>query len=426
MLKQFQEHWLLLPPILTTTIWVFVQSDLGFTGQTLTAVSRFASFNAIILLQINLLLSSRLWFLDRFFGFDRIYKWHKLVGISAFSLILLHPFLLIIELLPQGIPWYYIIPGTYIPYTLGIVSLWLLTLLVVLTLYINLPYHIWKKIHKFMGLAVLGISMHSLLIPTPFTGYLIVKIWLYLWIAVGMSSYLYRQLLHRRLGPKHKVQLTRFAQIGDIIQIHVKPLTGPIRFIPGQFAFLSVENHIIGKEEHPFSFSSGPHLNSIRFSIKKAGDYTNQLDTLQKSTKIVLVGPYGKFADRFVKTKKPSVWIAGGIGITPFLSMLSWVYRQDKDRVVSLFYSTKSQNDAYALKEIREKMANMKNAHLYHRSTSKNGRLDAAFITQKVPWLNSADIYLCGPKPMMYGLARQFQKIGISHDHLIFEDFSLK
>ena len=89
---------------------------------------------------------------------------------------------------------------------------------------------------------------------------------------------------------------------------------------PGQFAFFRFKSKAVGFEEHPFTISSETQTIFMSITVKKSGDYTAQLSNIIVGDSLYFDGPYGVFSP--IDNGSNYVFIAGGIGITPFISIL--------------------------------------------------------------------------------------------------------
>ena len=104
------------------------------------------------------------------------------------------------------------------------------------------------------------------------------------------------------------------------LSVALAPVRKPLSFTPGQFVFLALGG-TGGWERHPFSVSSAPSDPRLELTIKASGDYTRELyDQLQPGVPAKLAGPFGGFDYR--QGGHDQIWIAGGIGVTPFLSWI--------------------------------------------------------------------------------------------------------
>jgi predicted ferric reductase len=164
----------------------------------------------------------------------------------------------------------------------------------------------------------------------------------------------------------------------------------------------------------------------LRLSIKMVGDWTKRLDALHAGTDVKVMGPYGQFAERAFVTKKPGVWIAGGIGVTPFLSMLKdrSVHAPESD--IAMFYCTKNEADAPYDAEIAGIVPRMPNVEYVRHRSDAEGFVTAQTIAGRVTDLADRLILLCGPLPMMRKLEAAFVAMGVPRRNIQYEDFSLR
>ena len=364
-----------------------------------------------------------------FGGLDKVYKAHHLTGQITMVVILLHPVFLILRVFPN---WdfilLYIIPGLNIPYTYGIVSFFLLVMLLIFTLAIKLPYKIWHLTHKFIGVALILATWHALVAGRDIIQYPILRAWILLFALVGIISYFYMLFFYQLIGPKFKAEVKEVKNIGGITEIKFKTIQKKMNFHPGQFVFIKFLNLEKSFEIFPFSISSSNGEDLIRISAKRSGDFTSyHLPKVNVGDKVYLYGPYGKFAEKYLFEDKDMIWIAGGIGVTPFLSMLK---NQDlsKKSKINFIWACKDENDIIYDKEIKEIIKNISNIQ-YRVWLSKNvGRITAEHINQLFEVRDNITkklIFICGPNQMMMELADQFIKIGVKPRNIIFEDFNL-
>ena len=120
-----------------------------------------------------------------------------------------------------------------------------------------------------------------------------------------------------------------------LVDVHLRPLGKPLDFRPGQFAMIYLEAKD-GWHRHPFTISGSPGDKSIRITVKALGDHTTRLpEAVQPGMPAVVSGPYGTF-DRLRGTDR-QVWIAGGVGVAPFLS---WLRSLDGELMESVDFFT--------------------------------------------------------------------------------------
>jgi len=141
--------------------------------------------------------------------------------------------------------------------------------------------------------------------------------------AVGTAAYVYRELFFRFFSRRWQYDYSVKA-INRLdpraLEVMLAPTARLLPFVAGQFVFV----HFGGSaewERHPFTVSSAPQERDLRLSIEALGDYTQHLsDTLQPGAPAIVSIAFGLFDYR--QGTREQVWIAGGIGITPFRSWI--------------------------------------------------------------------------------------------------------
>ncbi|HNU61565.1 MAG TPA: ferric reductase-like transmembrane domain-containing protein [Methanofastidiosum sp.] len=414
--------------LITFLIWFF--NRMGGNFQLLLVIAKVSALIGICSLSLTIFLSLRLHFMESVFGgLDKVYKAHHFLGQITMIVILLHPLFLIIRAFPNlNLISIYVIPGLNIPYTYGIVSFILLVILLVFTLVIRLPYKIWHLTHKFMGIVLILATWHALVAGRDIIQYPVLRIWILIFSLVGIISYFYMLFFYQLIGPRIRAEVKEVKVIGDITEIKFKTLGKKMNFNPGQFIFVKFLNLEKSFEIFPFSISSSTNDELIRISAKRSGDFTSYLlPKVNVGDKVYLYGPYGKFGERSLFEKKDMIWIAGGIGVTPFISMLKY---EDlpKDNKIDFLWSCKDEANAIYDKEIKEIIKNKNNIRYKIWASNDLGRLSAQDIAQLVgakEKMTNKLIFICGPNEMMMELADQFIKLGVKPRNIVFEDFNL-
>jgi len=191
---------------------------------------------------------------------------------------------------------------------------------------------------------------------------------------------------------------------------------------PGQFGVLRFTG--AGKAEpHPFSFSRIEKNGSLRVTIKALGDFTFGLkNAIEIGQDVRIQGPFGRFQHT---GKTPEIWVAGGIGITPFLA---WAHALDASaKHVDLFYCVKSRNQAPHLSELKALARAKSNLDLHLVASNEGERLSAATIAQCVTGdLSQMRVSFCGPVSLREALRKGLEQRGVYARNFHYEEFEFR
>jgi predicted ferric reductase len=206
-------------------------------------------------------------------------------------------------------------------------------------------------------------------------------------------------------------------------------------YLPGQFSFVSFRAGSLPAEEHHFTLSSTPtRPDRSIFTIQCCGDFTSRIGRLRPGDTAILDGPYGLFS-HCAYTDAPSreiIMIAGGIGITPMLSMLRYMADVEYRRTVKLIWSNKTGLDVFCGQELDAMRHKMDGLTVHHLLTAQpdyaglKGRLDAAMLGRLLKNCSrSSRVFLCGPPAMMTSVAKNLRRLGFKAGSISTERFSL-
>jgi predicted ferric reductase len=427
-----------------------------------------ASLSATVLMCWGVILSARFPLLENFFnGLDKMYQIHKRIGRWSFFLIIFHPLFLSAHNLPdifvflQELGFRQPMGDRYLwGQNLGVAAFLVMAGLVVLTLWVKIPYHLWKKTHEWFGLVLLLVAAHVLVVDKDVAAYPFLRIWLYGFLILALASFVYIRFFYRFLGPRFRYTVSGLSRHGDVLEVTLSTKQEKIDFKPSQFVYLVVHKKGITPEPHPYSIACGYNLdNLIKLGIKKSGDHTRTLDKLEKGDAVTIYGPYGHFSDPFLSGEADCVFIGGGIGITPFLGMWHVALHSEerldtrqvperlrhlhpeliktwKSPLVYLFYVCRTREEASFDDDIRHEVTlshfkgfrafEVRGHHYELYLTSKKERITAGYVDQRVKGgVRDKNIFLCGPSPMVNSLIGQFKSLGVKDQRVIVEDFNL-
>jgi predicted ferric reductase len=209
-------------------------------------------------------------------------------------------------------------------------------------------------------------------------------------------------------------------------EVTLRPKKVPIKKQrAGQFLFVHFPQDKILNESHPFTISSAPHEDVLRLTIKASGDFTRYLfSNLTPASDAVIEGAYGMFD---YKTGGPKqIWLAGGIGVTPFLSFIRDM-NGSLAHDVDFYYTVRHPEEALFVDEIRA--ASVKNPRLkpHVRYSATEGSLRIEQILQNTGEdIPAYHVYMCGPLPMIQAFEKKFLELGLPHDQIHYEEFNFR
>lgn len=386
-------------------------------------VGEIFSSSALLLMSVNIFLSTRARFLEPFFGgLDQMYQSHKKSAIFAYCFILTHFFIMSIS------------GGFHLNISLGKIALigisvWVLLALAPRVPFIGgnivLPYHVWKFTHRFIGVFFLVAVLHlsridSLLKTTSVTRFYVLPI-----VYTAVLVYLYKELLHDWLKKKYPYVVERASKLnGNTLELTLKAQKEKLQYRSGQFLFIGFSGDKKLKESHPFTISSSPRKEEIKLTVKASGDFTQYMQThIQTGMEARVEGGYGMFNYR--AGSREQLWIAGGIGLTPFLS---WIRDFDSQNGYSIdfFYSVRGLEEILYEDEIRQAAEQNKNFKAHFISTNLEGKLTAEKIIAASGPVSGKDIYICGPFPMTMALKKGFVAAGAGARQIHYEEFNFR
>jgi predicted ferric reductase len=389
------------------------------------AIGQVTALVGTVMCAITLILSARLHAFEKIFpGLNKVYERHNLLGQIGFVLLIIHPLSLLpsyAKTLQEAVDFLTLSQNLAI--NLGIISLGIMIVLIVLTLYLRPKYNLWKLSHKLFGIAFAIAAIHIWLIPSTTSQDLILKIYIFAFVALGLSAYFYRTILGFFFIKTYNYSIENVTKISSsVTQIRLSPLSQKIQFTEGQFIFISFKSTALGSEFHPFSISSAPGNGLIEITVKNLGDYTEKLSNLSSGTKAKIEGPFGIFS--FKNKSSKQIWIAGGIGITPFLSMARSLKKDDSYQV-DIYYCVQDESEAVLQEELKscESSSSGRLKLILHPSKTC-GRISAEIIEKTSQGLNGKDILMCAPPAMINSLKKQFADKGVPAYHIHSEEFN--
>jgi predicted ferric reductase len=205
---------------------------------------------------------------------------------------------------------------------------------------------------------------------------------------------------------------------------------GMRRFRPGQFAWIRLGSTPMGFEEHPFTIASPPRRSGeVEFTIKQLGDFSGRIGDVAVGGKAWVDGPHGAFSPDHHRSRG-LVLIAGGVGITPMISVLRSLAQRGDERDHLLFVSARALEELLFRKEITRLASRLRLQVVelldkpHDGWTGGTGFLDAKMLASNLPRQRERlDFFICGPPPMVSGVQTSLRSIGVAPQHIHTEKF---
>ncbi len=387
-----------------------------------------AAFAGMAMFAWSLILSGRYKILDSWFhGLDKVYIAHKFFGTACMALLLMHPLGNTITYLytkGAGDLLHHYIGFTGIATMLGRISLYGLILLVLWSIFIKVKHETFIAVHRWLGVLFIIGAVHafmsgpdSVLASNPF-------MWWYMFILslLATLTFVHFSLLGDFLHPFYKYKVSSVKLLpGDVTDIELEPVYRIANFKPGQFFYISFD--AIDKDVyHPFSIASSKDSSKLRFLVKELGDHTAAMRNLKPGVNARVKGPYGGFT--FNDKKHPKqLWIAGGIGVTPFLSKAHSLRFSKLTPEVTMFHCARTKKEVIDKEELDIIQKGHRAFDYKYLCQDEFGIIGLKDIQDQLGSLKDYAIYLCGPPPMMRAYEAQAEELGLENQ-LYFEDFN--
>lgn len=370
-------------------------------------------------------------------GLDRFYRLHKRLGIAGALFGLAHWLLEIVPRWMVGRGWLerpqrrdggaaapeLLRPWRELAGELGEWGLYLVLALVAVALWRRIPYRHFARLHRLLPIAYGLLVFHSVVfMPASYwtspPGPVLVPLMLGGLVAAALSLSGRIGFTRRALGHVESLRL----HDDQVLEVHCQLETPWAGHESGQFVFATFDRR---EGAHPFSVASAwcgdGHL---VLAIKGLGDYTRRLpELLQLGAPVTIEGPYGRF--NFEGRGARQVWVAGGIGITPFISRMQQLARGEAPRQpVALFYSTDAE-DAALFTLLRE-LAQQGGVSLHVVVPPREGRLPIERIVHSVPEPAQAEVWFCGPRGFGEAVRKAFLQQGLPAGQFHQEVFEMR
>jgi len=394
------------------------------------SLGQIAGLVAAVLVMTQVLLISRVPWIEHTLGHDRAAVTHTRMGKVAFLAMLVHAALLLImtahydgrSVLAEipalwDLGWFLAAAQA----ALGVFALVVVTSLVIVRR--RWRYESWHAVHLCVYVAIALALPHQFIEGSTFRGKGAAWwFWLALYV-VTLGSWLayrvVRPLAHARRYGLRVSDVTTHPDGSTSIVMTGRDLAG-LRAMPGQFGLWRFLARGYWREAHPFSLSR-IEANALRVTVGASGDFSSSLGALPVGTRVLLEGPLGIFTAR-LRTRPGVVYVAGGIGITPLLALLQHPHSGPLDIVLRA-----SSLESAPLRDEVHTLAARHGATVHEffgpRGEGWSSAAEPARLADLVAGLDQRDVYICGPVAWADAVAADAVASGVAPEAIHRERF---
>ncbi|MBZ6526162.1 hypothetical protein HYQ40_00135 [Aerococcaceae bacterium DSM 111021] len=388
-------------------------------------------------------MGSRPRFIEKYFGMPEMYEIHALMGVVLSIMGVIH-----IAIQWNGFQW---ITDMSIVSQTGFLAVFSLIIVMFTGIFSlsgifidrNPTLRRWKEsvfnreislwLHRFSIVAIIAIYFHLFLLPFLNENTLFMTL-LTSYTVLILSYYSFWKI---KIFMSPKFVLKNIKQgTPSLWVLEFEPKKGSIKsYVPGDYFFIRFQNSDITTEGHPFSASSAitsNYPNSIEFMIKEAGDWTGSLKNVNIGDIATLEGPYGNFfPDKVKESDAPFILLAGGIGLTPNLSILRHQHENNSQRKIQLVWGLALEEDMFMLDELEAiKSANPNFSYHIIFSNEEVEGYPHGFISHEYleeigvsPLYQSAKFFVCGPPAMLNASKNLLDNHNVPDDNIYLDEF---
>ena len=416
---------------LTSAIYLetTTQSDWNSVYNIIVSISRISALLGSYLALVGLVLVARMPWIEKSVGHDRLVIWHRKLGPYSMYLVTFH--VLFVNLgyagndrVPMAIElWRMVFRYPWmLPAFVGFLFFTAAGVTSYKKVRKNMSYETWWTIHLYTYLAISLSFMHQVLTGPMFIGHPLNKLyWELLYIYAAFVLVLYRFVIPNLRSLRHRLTVEQIVHEGPgVYSIIMKGhALNKLEAQGGQFfgwRFLTKGQWWIS---HPYSLSAAPTDKYLRVTVKDLGDQSRVIKDIKPGTRVFFEGPYGTFvASR--ASKGHVVLVGGGVGITPLRALLE---EFDVSKEIDVIFRASKAEDLVLRHELDE-LAKIRGARVHYLVGSRNEHpMNAKYISVLVPAFRDADVYVCGPTPLVEAVKQAAKDVGIPKNRFHDEAF---
>ena len=416
---------------ITTAIYLqtTTKTDWNSAYNVVVSISRISALLGSYLSLVGLILVARMPWIEKSVGHDRLVIWHRKLGPYSMYLVTFHVLFVILgyagnDRVPMAVElWRMIFRYPWmLPAFVGFLFFAAAGITSYKKVRKNMSYETWWTIHLYTYLAIALAFMHQVLTGPMFIGHPLNKLyWELLYIYSALVLVMYRFVIPNVRSLRHGVKVEQIVNEGPgVYSIIMKGRSlNKLDAQGGQFfgwRFLTKGQWWIS---HPYSLSAAPTDKYLRVTVKDLGDQSGVIKDIKPGTRVFFEGPYGTFvASR--ASKGHVVLVGGGVGITPLRALLE---EFDVSKEIDVIFRASKAEDLVLRHELDE-LAKMRGARVHYLVGSRNEHpMSAKYISALIPAFRDADVYVCGPTPLVEAVKEAAKTVGIPKNRFHDEAF---
>lgn len=403
---------------------------LSAPGGWVTLMGRLAALVGTYLMLVMVVLMSRLPWLERSVGQDRLVRWHRRIGGWPIVLIALHIVLVTwgyaeassVGVLKQF--WTFIVHYPDILQAIG--AFVLLVTAGVTSAKIarkRLKHETWWMVHLTLYLALGLAFFHQIHIGVMFLTSPVARwLWTGIWLAVIAVILSFRVALPLWRNLRHQLRVDSVVEVApDVYSVIVTGrLLSRLAVSGGQFFQWRFLTPGLWWHAHPYSLSALPRPPYLRVTVKGLGDHSRAVAQLRPGTRVIVEGPYGTFTRHRIETNRV-VLIGAGVGVTPLRALL-----EDLPPSTAVTFIVRAQSAGHVVhgRELAQLVS--RRGGEYHELCGPREivRLDERTLRGLVGNLHDADIYICGPDEFTAAIVHSAKRLGARAERVHYEAFA--
>jgi predicted ferric reductase len=380
-------------------------------------------YSGLAMMGLQFGLTARFRYVTEPWGEDVIYHFHRQISLVAVGLVVAHPVILVVvqpellalsNMLQAPLSAHLALLSIFSVIALVVTALWRATL--------NLKYETWHFSHILLAVVAITAGVvhmvgSSFYMADPWKQSLWIGLTIF-WIGLLLYVRIVKPLF--MLRRPYRVSEVR-QERGDTVTLVMQPDGHPgFHFNPGQFGWLMVWGSPFKITGHPFSFSSSAAAKEgrVEMSIRNLGDFTKEIQRVPVGKRVYLDGPYGAFT--IGNPADMHVLIAGGVGVTPMMSMIRTLADRGDKRPVVLLYGSKDRESITFYEELELLKARLDLTVVHVLATPPAGWTgEQGFINAKMfkrhlpPPYSDHEYFICGPGVMMDAIEKALGEMGV-------------